>query len=96
MRLDYKGKHLFAFSDTHGMHRELSIPKDTDILICAGDVVSDFQEDGLSDFFDWFSSCPAQLRLFVPGNHEIIFDLCPEEVHRLIPENVTLLEDCGI
>ena len=64
MRLDYKGKHLFAFSDTHGMHRELSIPKDTDILICAGDVVSDFQEDGLSDFFDWFSSCPAQLRLF--------------------------------
>jgi hypothetical protein len=23
MRLDYKGKHLFAFSDTHGMHRKL-------------------------------------------------------------------------
>ena len=52
MRLDYKGKHLFAFSDTHGMHRKLSIPRGTDILICAGDVVSDFQEDGLSDFFD--------------------------------------------
>lgn len=45
MRLDYKGKHLFAFSDTHGMHRKLSIPKGTDILICAGDVVSDFQEN---------------------------------------------------
>lgn len=96
MRLDYKGKHLFAFSDTHGMHRKLSIPKGTDILICAGDVASDFQEDGLSDFFDWFSSCPAQFRLFVPGNHEIIFALCPEEAHRLIPANVTLLEDCGI
>ena len=97
MRLDYKGKYLFAFSDTHGMHRELSIPKGTDILICAfGDVVSDFQENGFNDFFDWFSSCPAQLRLFVPGNHEIIFDLCPEEARRLIPANVTLLEDCGI
>ena len=96
MRLDSKGKHLFAFSDTHGMHRKLSIPKDTDILICAGDVVSDFQENGLSDFFDWFSSCPAQLRLFVPGNHEIIFDFCPEEACRMIPANVTLLEDCGI
>ena len=97
MRLDYKGKYLFAFSDTHGMHRELSIPKGTDILICAfGDVVSDFQENGLNDFFDWFSSCPAQLRLFVPGNHEIMFDLYPEEAHRLIPANVTLLEDCGI
>lgn len=96
MRLDYKGKHLFAFLDTHGMHRKLSIPQGTDILICAGDVVSDFQEDGLSDFFDWFSSCPAQLRLFVPGNHEIIFDLCPEEARQMIPANVTLLEDYGI
>lgn len=96
MRLDYKRKHLFAFSDTHGMHRKLSIPKDTDILICAGDVVSDFQEDGLSDFFDWFSSCPTQLRLFVPGNHEIIFDLCLEEARQLMPANVTLLEDSGV
>ena len=96
MRLGYKGKHLFVSSDTHGMHRKLSIPKDTDILICAGDVISDFQEDGLSDFFDWYSSCPAQLRLFVPGNHEIAFDLCPEEARRLIPANITLLEDCNI
>ena len=96
MRLDYKRKHLFAFSDTHGMHRKLSIPKGTDILICAGDVVSDFQEDGLSDFFDWFSSCQAQLRLFVPGNHEIIFDLCLAEARQLMPANVTLLEDSGV
>ncbi len=96
MRLNYKGKRLFAFSDTHGMHRKLSIPKGTDILICAGDVVSDFQEDGLSDFFDWFSSCPTQLRLFVPGNHEIIFDLCLEEARQLMPANVTLLEDSGV
>ena len=96
MRLDYKRKHLFAFSDTHGMHRKLSIPKGTDILICAGDVVSDFQEDGLSDFFDWFSSCPTQLRLFVPDNHEIIFDLCLEEARQLMPANVTLLEDSGV
>ena len=50
----------------------------------------------MSDFFDWFSSCPAQLRLFVPGNHEIIFDLCPEEARQLIPANITLLVDCGI
>lgn len=96
MRLDYKRKHLFAFSDTHGMHRKLSIPKGTDILICAGDVVSDFQEDGLSDFFDWFSSCPTHLRLFMPGNHEIIFDLCLEEARQLMPANVTLLEDSGV
>ncbi len=32
----------------------------------------------------------------MPGNHEIIFDLCPEEARQLIPANITLLEDCGI
>lgn len=72
MILDYKGKRLFAFSDTHGRHRDLSIPQSADILVCAGDVVSDFQENGLEDFLDWFSSCPAKLRLFIPGNHEVI------------------------
>ena len=96
MRLNYKGKRLFAFSDTHGMHRKLSIPKSTEILICAGDVVSDFQENELTDFFNWFSSCPAQISEAVPGNHEIIFDLCPEEARQLMPANVVLLEDCGI
>ena len=66
MRLDYKGKHLFAFSDTHGMHRKLSIPQGIDILICAGDVISNFQEDGLGDFFDWF---------FLPARHSFAY-LC--------------------
>lgn len=96
MILDYKGKRLSAFSDTHGRHRDLSIPQSADILVCAGDVVSDFQENGLEDFLDWFSSCPAKLRLFIPGNHEVIFDICPEETRYLIPANITLLEDCGI
>lgn len=96
MILDYKGKRLFAFSDTHGRHRDLSIPQSAEILVCAGDVVSDFQENGLEDFLDWFSSCPAKLRLFIPGNHEVIFDICPEETRYLIPANITLLEDCGI
>ena len=100
MILDYKGKRLFAFSDTHGRHRDLSIPQSAEILVCAGDVVSDFQENGLEDFLDWFSSCPAKLRLFIPGNHEVIFDICPEETRYLIPANITLLEisfpDCQV
>lgn len=46
MKLEYKGKRLFAFSDTHGMHRELSIPKGTDILICAGVSYQIFKKTG--------------------------------------------------
>ena len=42
MYFNYKGQSIFAFSDTHGMHRGLRIPSDIDILICAGDVISDY------------------------------------------------------
>lgn len=96
MILNYKGKRLFVFSDTHGRHQDLSIPQGVDILICAGDVVSDFQENGLEDFLDWYSSRPAKLRLFIPGNHEVLFDIFPAEARKLVPANITLLEDSGI
>lgn len=39
-------KTIFAFSDTHGIHRRLQVPEDVGIIICAGDAV----EDNLNDF----------------------------------------------
>lgn len=52
MIVDYKLKRLFALSGTHGRHQDLIIPQSVDILICAGDVVSNFHENGLEDFLD--------------------------------------------
>lgn len=66
----------FAFSDTHGHHRDLQVPEDADIVICAGDAVEDDLKGGeYDDFIDWFASLPARWKLFVPGNHELSFDL---------------------
>lgn len=66
---------IFAFSDTHGYHRDLLIPMSVDILICAGDAVEDDLKDGkYDDFIDWFSSLPAKWKIFIPGNHELSFD----------------------
>ena len=31
MMIRYKGFNIFAFSDTHGKHKEVQIPPDTDI-----------------------------------------------------------------
>lgn len=71
-----KGKIVFAFSDTHGAHRRLQVPEDTDILICAGDAVEDNLKGGeYDDFIDWFSAQPSKWKIFVPGNHELSFDL---------------------
>ena len=41
MLLPFKNKLIFAFSDTHGHHRDLQVPEDANIIICAGDAVED-------------------------------------------------------
>ena len=79
MKIPYKGHKIFAFSDTHGMYRRLAIPADADILICAGDACEGFNPADLQDFFAWYTSIPAQLRIFVPGNHDLIFGHVHEE-----------------
>lgn len=91
MMIIYKGYSIFAFSDTHGKHEELSIPAYIDILICAGDVETDSCD--LQAFMKWYASIPAKLRLFVPGNHDLSFDLDPLQVQREVPQNIVLLQN---
>lgn len=80
MILYIKNKSLFAFSDTHGHHRSLRVPENADILICVGDAVEDNLQGGeYEDFIDWFSSQKAKWKIFVPGNHELSFDLGQSE-----------------
>lgn len=96
MIIDYKGHRIFIFSDTHGCHQKLSIPENIEILICAGDVTNGFSGSEMEHFFKWYASIPADLRIFVPGNHEIIFDLFPQRAKLTLPDNVVLLENTGI
>lgn len=75
-----RNRSIFAFSDTHGLHRDLRVPEEADILICAGDAVEDNLQGGeYDDFIDWFSSQKAKWKIFVPGNHELSFDLGQSE-----------------
>ena len=50
MYFNYKGQRIFAFSDTHGMHRNWRIPSDTDILICVVDAISNILEGDLKKY----------------------------------------------
>ena len=96
MLIGYKGHKIFAFSDTHGMYRRLSIPADADILISAGDACEGFNPADLEDFFAWYTSIPAKLRIFVPGNHDRIFNQEPAQARNLIPGGVVYLENEGL
>ena len=67
---------IFSFSDSHGNHQKLQVPEDAYIVICAGDAVEDNLKGGeYNDFIDWFAELPAKWKLFVPGNHELSFEL---------------------
>lgn len=96
MFIEYKGHKVFAFADTHGMYRKLEVPPQADILICAGDACEGFNPADQHDFFNWYGSLPAAFRVFVPGNHDRIFDRAPEVARWLVPEGVTLLENGGL
>lgn len=93
MFIEYEGHKLFAFADTHGMYRRLFVPTEADILICAGDACEGFNPTDLEDFFSWYASIPAKLRIFVPGNHDRIFNTNPDRAKSLIPDNVVYLEN---
>ena len=96
MTIEYKGHKIFAFSDTHGMYRRLNVPADADIIICAGDACEGFNPADLKDFFEWYLTIPAKLRIFVPGNHDRIFNTAPMRARNLIPGGIVYLEDEGI
>lgn len=96
MRLNLRGHSIFAFSDTHGMYRRLVVPYEADVIICAGDACEGFAPDQLKDFFDWYVSIPAKLRIFIAGNHDMVFDEQPEYARSLVPKGVLLLENDGV
>ena len=96
MNLDYKRHKLFAFADTHGMYRRLFVPAEADILICAGDACEGFNPADLVDFFAWYAAIPAKLRIFVPGNHDRLFNTNPDRARSMIHDGVVYLENEGI
>ena len=91
-----KKRIIFAFSDTHGRHRELQVPENVDIVICAGDAVEDnLVGDEYDDFIEWFASLPSKWKIFVPGNHELSFELGQADgiIQRMTDKGITVLED---
>jgi Icc-related predicted phosphoesterase len=97
MKINLLGNNtIFAFSDTHGKHRKLEIPQDTEILICLGDVCDMGDEAQLQDFFKWFAEQPGKHKLFVPGNHDFAFEFAPEYATNLLPKSILYIEEGAI
>lgn len=93
MIIQTNNKRIYVFSDTHGHHRVLQVPADADIVICAGDAVEDDLKGGeYDDFIEWFAGLDAKWKIFVPGNHELSFELDKaEEIEKAITDKGILV-----
>lgn len=65
---------IWAISDTHGLHDQLEVPKDVDMVIHAGDVGTyrnpQMNKSGVEDFCKWFDSLPIPYKVWIAGNHD--------------------------
>lgn len=88
----YKQRKIVALSDTHGCHRDITIPE-CDILLHLGDACEAGDITQLVDFFEWMVEQPAKYKLFISGNHDLPFELYPELSNQLIPSTVLYLQN---
>lgn len=64
---------IVGTSDTHGMHRELTIPK-CDIFIHSGDIVGANPLHDYADFKEWLDEIPATHCVIIAGNHDLLLE----------------------
>lgn len=92
MFISYKSKSILLLSDTHGKHNHLPI-RQADIIIHTGDACTDGNINELNDFLNWFQKYPATHKIFVAGNHELLFEFEPDEFKKMLPSNIIFLDD---
>lgn len=64
---------IVHISDTHAMHDKFIIPE-CDLLIHSGDIGTKTNLEELLSFLVWFEKQPADCKIFIAGNHDIILD----------------------
>lgn len=60
---------LIALSDTHGMHRSVTVPNG-DVLIHGGDMSGRGLWPEFVDFTEWFDAHPHSRKIMIFGNHD--------------------------
>lgn len=83
-------------SDTHGLHREVKIPK-CDILVHCGDITNNGELPVLYDFNEWLGIQSSMYNIVIAGNHDRCFEDSRKRYDALeILDNVIYLENNGI
>ncbi len=82
---------LITLSDTHGLHKSLTIP-DGDVLIHAGDLTRHGSLDDVQEFNDFLGTLPHPYKIVIAGNHDFCFEKDRRACEVLLT-NCTYLQD---
>lgn len=78
-------------SDTHGLHEQVQIPEQTDMLIHAGDLSGLGRIDEIKKFLKWYDSLPIRYKVFIGGNHDFLLEQQPAIFQTLLAEYPDLI-----
>ena len=83
---------IVCVSDTHNCNEKIVVA-DGDILIHAGDATTVGSVEQITAFNGWFASLPHKHKIFIPGNHDWLFERNEEMAASLLDESITYLRD---
>ncbi len=82
-------------SDTCGQHNDVLLPRG-DMIIHAGDLTKNGTVAEVRDFLQWFAHLNYKYKIFIAGTHDHLFEQEPGLSKRMVPANVTYLEESGV
>jgi hypothetical protein len=86
---------IIAIGDTHGQHDRVGAIPPGDVLIHTGDFVSgtsDGMRSEIAAFNTWLGRLPHKRKFFVSGNHDADGGVSFEDLSRMVPNAVQLLD----
>ena len=86
---------VIALSDTHGCHRQLTLPKG-DVFLHAGDVCDKGNTSQIEDFLDWLGELDFQYKIIIRGNHDMDLKTKRSLLELELPERTIQLNNSGI
>lgn len=90
-----KGLKIDCISDTHTKHEKIKLPGG-DILIHSGDCSYQGKLGEVLKFLDWYKEQDYSHLIFVPGNHDFIFEKNPQLMKEECEKRgIILLNDSG-
>lgn len=90
-----EGLRIDAISDTHNLHTKFAMPGG-DVLVHSGDATSMGTVSEVMAFLSWLEKQPYKHKIFVPGNHDWLFELNPALCQiECANRGIILLNDSG-